>query len=488
MASLGLNHGMRTGGSYLMPEASSALNLNAKARKASNPGSGGVGLPGMITPVQVQPLAPLSEAPQAMPGEEGFDIGAIQAKLDAQAPSPSARAPAAAGQGGEGLSRFQKDPIGSIGLILASFGAGMNGQPNPMIALQAQEADQLAAQYRTAQLGLNVIEAATKQLAGRPPEQHEAIIADFDKRFSRALGGMSVRPMLEGISNGQIKNAEAKIKLARELGLISPKVLEYYGNDVAGLDKLLDTVISAKAGQKSPADIKAETVARAEGEKQVNPPKTVEELGAEEFAKAKNRTLGEAAAGGGPPSKAFEQENSLRDEFISQSQEFVTKQNNFKIVESAGKNPTHAGDISLVYGYMKMLDPNTGVLQGEQANISNAKAIPDYIRGEYNRLITGEGTLSENTRNQFIDKAREIYEQAVDYHRGLRDEYSRLAKQNKLDASNVIVDYLRKLPTMKTPEEARSKLPIMKTPEEAGSKLKSGARFLTLDGREMVVP
>ena len=49
---------------------------------------------------------------------------------------------------------------------------------------------------------------------------------------------------------------------------------------------------------------------------------------------------------------------------------------------------TAAGDLSLIFKYMKMLDPGSTVREGEFANAENAKGIEDSLRALYNKIKT----------------------------------------------------------------------------------------------------
>ena len=63
-----------------------------------------------------------------------------------------------------------------------------------------------------------------------------------------------------------------------------------------------------------------------------------------------------------------------------------------------------AGDVAMVYSYMKMLDPGSTVMQGEQATAQNTSGVPDQVRNIYNTLITGAG-LTPTQRQAFLTQA-----------------------------------------------------------------------------------
>lgn len=79
----------------------------------------------------------------------------------------------------------------------------------------------------------------------------------------------------------------------------------------------------------------------------------------------------------------------------------------FKKLKSAPESA--AGDISLVFNFMKMLDPGSTVREGEYATAQNATGVPIRVVNLYNQIISGE-RLSAGQRADFISTARSAYE------------------------------------------------------------------------------
>lgn len=65
-------------------------------------------------------------------------------------------------------------------------------------------------------------------------------------------------------------------------------------------------------------------------------------------------------------------------------------------------------DIALIFHFMKTLDPNSTVLQGEYANAQNAAGVPDRIINMYNNARKGV-YLNDSQRNDFLNTARKNY-------------------------------------------------------------------------------
>lgn len=81
----------------------------------------------------------------------------------------------------------------------------------------------------------------------------------------------------------------------------------------------------------------------------------------------------------------------------------------YDIISRIGRGaPTAANDLSMIFSYMKMLDPGSVVREGEFANAQNSAGIPDQIRNAYNKALNGQ-RLNPNQREQFIATAGTIY-------------------------------------------------------------------------------
>jgi hypothetical protein len=97
-------------------------------------------------------------------------------------------------------------------------------------------------------------------------------------------------------------------------------------------------------------------------------------------------------------------------------------------------------DIAMIFSFMKMLDPGSSVMEGEQATARNAGTIPDRIYNVYNRLLTG-GKLDPNTRTEMLNQARAQMDQRVLLHKTVADQYTKLATDNNIDPGQVVLDY-----------------------------------------------
>jgi hypothetical protein len=144
----------------------------------------------------------------------------------------------------------------------------------------------------------------------------------------------------------------------------------------------------------------------------------------------------------GPSKKTFDAEHKLRQEYVAQPQvkEYQTVRNAYLNVTGAAKDPSAAGDLSMIFAYMKMLDPNSVVREQEFANAQNAAGVPDRIRNVYNRILAGE-RLNPNQRKDFISQAEKLHTSSQRQYEAVRNQFGAIAKKSGLRPDQIMVDY-----------------------------------------------
>lgn len=153
-----------------------------------------------------------------------------------------------------------------------------------------------------------------------------------------------------------------------------------------------------------------------------------------------------ANMGGDSKDSGFKNSKDLRQEFIGQSKDFKQISDAFGRIQAAGKNPSAAGDLALIFNYMKLLDPGSTVREGEFATAQNSAGIPERVRAMYNNATKGE-RLTEQTRQDFLGRADSLYKSQEQGQGQIENVYRGLAERAELDPTNVLVDYRVKRPT-----------------------------------------
>ena len=135
-----------------------------------------------------------------------------------------------------------------------------------------------------------------------------------------------------------------------------------------------------------------------------------------------------------PPDKRAAAEDKLRAEYNTQTKDFFTTDRYYRNIISAQDDA--AGDLALIFSYMKLLDPGSAVMEGEQATVANAKGVPDKIRNAYNNALEGR-RLSPDQVKVFTTQAEKLYDSAAAREKQVRDGLTRIGQGYGLNLDNV---------------------------------------------------
>jgi hypothetical protein len=136
----------------------------------------------------------------------------------------------------------------------------------------------------------------------------------------------------------------------------------------------------------------------------------------------------------------FKNANDLRDEHTKQSGEFIKVRDAYGRILASGQNPSAAGDLALIFNYMKMLDPGSTVREGEFANAQNSAGIPGRIVAAYNNALKGE-RLNPDQRDDFMDRSRGLYNSMLKGQEYLDSTYTKLAENFDVEPDKVVLDF-----------------------------------------------
>ncbi len=169
-------------------------------------------------------------------------------------------------------------------------------------------------------------------------------------------------------------------------------------------------------------------------------------------------------------------EAGQRKEFTKASGDFIKVRDAFGKIQKA--KPTAAGDLALIFNYMKLLDPGSVVREGEFATAQNTAGVPDRVRNTYNRLLSGE-RLNPTQRENFKSQAGDVFIAQRDQQNLLEDEFGRIAGASGLRPQNVIVDFQGPLREYAVAAEEPA-------PEEAAPEIQGGEPLIGSMGGQSV--
>ena len=155
----------------------------------------------------------------------------------------------------------------------------------------------------------------------------------------------------------------------------------------------------------------------------------------------------EMAMGVIPADKRPEVEGRFRKEYNDQTQPYQAVKSAYGRVLSS--DDSAVGDLSLIFGYMKMLDPGSVVREGEFATAQNAAGVPERIMNIYNKLITGE-RLNASQRNSFKGQAKNLYSSALESEKTVRTGLERIATGYGLNTNNIFYTAAETAPVAQT--------------------------------------
>lgn len=121
-------------------------------------------------------------------------------------------------------------------------------------------------------------------------------------------------------------------------------------------------------------------------------------------------------------------------------QDFQTVRSYYASIQESAREPSAAGDLAVIFAFMKIVDPGSTVREGEQATAANARGVEESVRALYNRVVSGE-KLSAAQRADFVKQAGGLYRARLPQYKRVIEQYGALADKFKLDKGILLRDY-----------------------------------------------
>jgi hypothetical protein len=161
-------------------------------------------------------------------------------------------------------------------------------------------------------------------------------------------------------------------------------------------------------------------------------------------AAAKDAEIKAAIASGAVVLNADQQDTAMKlsKDFVSQSSDFKKQVDAYNRIVSSAEDPSAAGDVAVVFNYMKMLDPGSVVRESEFALAASTGGLDEAIKNKFGKVATGE--ILGFTRDDFVDRAGKIYsgslEQQIDLEETMREQAIKLYGMPENAADLIISD------------------------------------------------
>ena len=156
---------------------------------------------------------------------------------------------------------------------------------------------------------------------------------------------------------------------------------------------------------------------------------------------AQSRAFQESISPVGQKPPDFGDVSATRREFSKASEDNAIALSAFDRMASVAKTPTGAGDIAMIFQFMKLLDPGSRVTEGEVALAGQVSGAAGKFLNLYNRLVKGE-RLTQSARQDLMFQAGNIAEDIISKQRRLEGEFTGIAERGGVDSRDVVRDFI----------------------------------------------
>lgn len=145
---------------------------------------------------------------------------------------------------------------------------------------------------------------------------------------------------------------------------------------------------------------------------------------------------------GGLDNKTFDNISGLRKEFQGATKDFGAVRDAYGRIKATSGAATPAGDISMIYAYMKMLDPTSVVRESEFSIAQNARPLLDRLGLSWDSVKSAwQGQkLQPEVRRDFLNQASSLYKQQLGQYENTKKQYGGLAQRFGFDPALVLTD------------------------------------------------
>lgn len=149
-----------------------------------------------------------------------------------------------------------------------------------------------------------------------------------------------------------------------------------------------------------------------------------------------------SAMAGPDTSKLNSEMAGLRKEFtgIGTVKDFQDQTAALGRIIASAENPSAAGDLALIFNYMKMLDPGSTVREGEFATAQNAGGVGTRLISLYNNIRDGT-RLTDDQRADFVGRATGLYTKASEDFAATRKTYTDIAEKLGYDIDIAVPNF-----------------------------------------------
>jgi len=151
--------------------------------------------------------------------------------------------------------------------------------------------------------------------------------------------------------------------------------------------------------------------------------------------------------------KAFEQEEKLRKEYQVRSKVYGELGTTFANIKSSANSKNGPGDIALITGFMKMLDPGSVVRETEFATARDTAGLFTQLQNRLEKAQNGQ-LLSDAQRKEYVALSQKYLDSAQKKSNDDKKALGVVVKNYRLNPENVFGPEIAETPTPPPPAPA----------------------------------
>jgi hypothetical protein len=278
-------------------------------------------------------------------------------------------------------------------------------------------------------------------------------VADDDRAAAAIKLKTDVQTYADNTSEAQIKedqreNIELTTTAVNALGITDPvqrrlflerKKAQYIENkrDTSNIDRALsqddaelEKTLTMQAEQGRKLSDRLNEMFPSVGTQETM--KKTEKLGAE----IQKLNLEMQAVGTPDPGQRFDMESKLNKAYTTRTADFTSSKSDYQKMKDSAKEDSGAGDVALIFSFMKMLDPGSVVRESEFAIAQNSGGLLESLVVQYAKAKDGD-RLSPKQRDNFLVLAKKYMSASSKHEVMVRGDLQNIVDDYKLNSKNV---------------------------------------------------
>ena len=159
-------------------------------------------------------------------------------------------------------------------------------------------------------------------------------------------------------------------------------------------------------------------------------------------SRRQSASRGDEAREFGNQLRTFAAEDRMATEYRQQPEvkDYFDIQSAFDRVQQSAGAASPAGDLSMIFNYMKMLDPGSVVRESEFRVAETARPLLSRVGLDWNRLkaVWAGQRLTPEQRADFLARAQDIFAKAQSRKKKVDKDFTDRAKRRRLEPMNII--------------------------------------------------